>query len=64
MYQQDRPQPTNESARLELVLANGKSHTFRSGGDMYQWAIQNQPKMDFKMDQSLSDWFGNRKTKK
>lgn len=48
----------------ELKLANGKIRSFKTGYDMWRWAIQNNPKMEFPDDNkpvpSLSDWFSKR----
>lgn len=52
---------SGESSKFELVLANRKSRTFRSGSDMYDWACHNSPKMDFKFDRTLSEWFESRR---
>lgn len=54
----------NMPARFELTLANGKTRAFKTGYDMWQWAVQNNQKMEFPDDNktisSLSDWFSKR----
>ncbi len=54
----------NAPAQFELTLAGGKTRTFKTGYDMWQWAIQNNSKMEFPDDNravpSLSDWFSKR----
>ena len=46
---------------FELKLASGKTKTFGSGSEMYTWAVQNNPKMEFKFDERtgpfLCDYF-------
>ena len=50
--------------RFELKLTNGKTRSFNTGYDMWQWAAQSNPKMEFPDDNkpvpSLSDWFSKR----
>jgi hypothetical protein len=54
----------NAPVNFELTLANGKTRAFKSGYDMWQWAVQNNQKMEFADDNkpvlSLSDWFNKR----
>jgi hypothetical protein len=51
----------------ELKLANGKIRSFKTGYDMWRWAIQNNPKMEFPKDDAapptLSEWFERRRPK-
>ena len=54
---------------FELTLANGKIRTFKSGYDMWKWAAQGNPKMEFydetkdKQPATLSEWFERRRPK-
>jgi hypothetical protein len=46
--------------RFELTI-NGKTRSFKTGYDMWKWAAQTNPKMEFPKDDadppSLSEWF-------
>lgn len=56
-----------ESGKLEIRLANGKSRVCKDGYDMWRFAVQNDPKMEFKFDERsgpfLSDFFERRRKK-
>ncbi len=46
---------------FELKMANGNTRSFQNGYDMWRWAVQNDPKMEFPPDDkpcpSISDFF-------
>lgn len=56
----------NAPNRFELTIG-GKTRSFKTGYDMWQWAAQTNPKMEFPKDNapipSLSEWFEKRKNK-
>ena len=51
----------NDEKTFELKLANGKSGVFKSGYEMWRFAVQNNPRMDVKFSEKngpfLSDFF-------
>lgn len=51
--------------RFELKLANGKTRSFKTGVDMWRFAVQNNPKMEFPQDDkavpTFSDWMEKRR---
>lgn len=56
----------NAPNSFELTI-RGKTRSFKTGYDMWRWAIQNNPKMEFPKDDAapptLSEWFERRRPK-
>lgn len=59
----------NGPDKFEMCLANGKIRSFNTGYDMWKWAAQTNPRMEFfsrddeQQPISLSEWFERRNSK-
>ena len=68
MVNKKQKDQVQQPVSFELKLANGKCRRFDSSYEMWKWATQNSPSMDFKFDDKkgpfLCDYFDKLRQKK